>query len=205
MQVESIFQNVDQNTIEACNLILRLAYPSYTLKDFADPDNEPETPVLNDCYLVSTDATVWGVASLQDNILRWNGTSWELLPHKINEVSMAMIIGIVTHDSSDAFTISSIHANKLVRVNRENNVDVTIPLDDAAVIGTVTTIIQIGEGRVILNPETDGENFITLNAYGIDFTNNELPATGGKFSALQIIKVAENTWDVIGADIYENV
>ncbi len=90
MQVETIFQNVDKNTIEACNIILRLAYPDYTLKGFADPDNEPASPTLNDCYLVSADATVWGIESLKDNIIWWDGTQWSILPYKVNDLQQGI-------------------------------------------------------------------------------------------------------------------
>lgn len=96
---------------------------------------------------------------------------------------------ILTHDSSDSLTITSTHSNKYIRVNRTNNVTVTVPTHTTypANHGTTLTFIQIGNGVVKLN----GASGVTLNAFeGLD--------TAGQYAAIQVIKVADNVWDVIG-------
>lgn len=89
-RVGTIFENVDQNTIEMANVILRLGYPNCTLIHFADPDNQPDAPAQNDCYLVSATGTVWGVAVEKDDVLRWTGAEWEILEHKITGLNTAI-------------------------------------------------------------------------------------------------------------------
>lgn len=95
MRVGSLFQNIDSNTIEMLNVIFRFAYQDYILKDFADPDNEPVNPITNDCYLVSEDETIWDMAVTKNQILKWNGTSWDVLDYKITEIgnNFSVIIG----------------------------------------------------------------------------------------------------------------
>ena len=86
-RVGTIFRNVDQNTIEMANIIFKMVYPDYILVDFADPNNEPTTPVTNNCYLVSATGTVWGIAVEKNHVLLYNGAAWEVLPYKITELS----------------------------------------------------------------------------------------------------------------------
>ena len=80
-RVGSIFQEVDTNFIEVCNSILRIVFPEYTLKGYAE--TEPTEPVLFDCYLVKEDATIWDIIAEKDNVISWSGADWELLPFKI--------------------------------------------------------------------------------------------------------------------------
>jgi len=87
-RVGSIFQEVDTNFIEVCNCILRIAFPDYTLKGYAE--DEPAAPVLFDSYLVKEDATIWEIVAEKDNIISWDGAAWELLPYKITEINVAL-------------------------------------------------------------------------------------------------------------------
>jgi hypothetical protein len=87
-RVGSIFQEVDTNFIEVCNSILRIAFPEYTLKGYAE--TEPAEPFLFDCYLVKEDATIWEIVAEKNHILGWNGAAWELLPYKITEINEAL-------------------------------------------------------------------------------------------------------------------
>jgi hypothetical protein len=105
MRVGSLFQNIDYNTIEMLNVILRFAYHDHTLKDFADPGNEPASPAANDCYLVSENGTIWGMAVTKNQILKWNGAAWDVLDYKITEIgdNFSVIIGddfpLIVNDS----------------------------------------------------------------------------------------------------------
>lgn len=87
-RVGTIYLEVDSNFLAVCNSILRIAYPEYTLKDYAA--TEPDAPVENDCYLVLEAGEVWGVTCEQDDVLRWDGAAWELLGYKITEINGAI-------------------------------------------------------------------------------------------------------------------
>jgi hypothetical protein len=87
-RVGAIFAEIDNNFIEVCNSILRIAFPDNTLKGYAE--TEPATPAAGDCYLVKEDATVWDLVCEKDNIINWNGAAWELLPWKITEINEAL-------------------------------------------------------------------------------------------------------------------
>jgi len=107
-RVGAIFAEIDNNFIEVCNSILRIAFPDNTLKGYAE--TEPATPAAGDCYLVKEDATVWGMTVEKNDILRYTGLGydpdtsgsgsgsgdadggyiWEILPYKITEISAAM-------------------------------------------------------------------------------------------------------------------
>ena len=85
----SVFQEMDTNFIEVCNCLLRIPYPECTLIGYAG-SSEPVQPALNDCYLVTEDATIWEIEVEKNQILVWNGDSWDLIPFKITEISAAI-------------------------------------------------------------------------------------------------------------------
>jgi hypothetical protein len=87
-RVGAIFAEVDTNFIEVCNSILRIAFPADTLKGYAE--TEPAAPTLGDCYLVKEDATIWEIECDKDQVIRWDGAAWELLPYKITEINEAI-------------------------------------------------------------------------------------------------------------------
>jgi hypothetical protein len=87
-RVGAIFNEIDTNFIEVCNSILRIAFPDYTLKGYAE--TEPTAPALFDCYLVKETATVWETSVEKNEIIGWNGLEWELLPWKITEINEAL-------------------------------------------------------------------------------------------------------------------
>jgi len=87
-RVGAIFNEIDTNFVEVCNSILRIAFPDYTLKGYAE--TEPASPALFDCYLVKDDATIWELECEKNNILAWDGAAWEILPWKITEINEAL-------------------------------------------------------------------------------------------------------------------
>ena len=89
-RVASVFNEVDINFIELCNHMLKIAYPECTLKNYAEPDTEPVSSVSGDCYLAKEDGTIWGLEALKDHVIHFNGVSWELLPHRISEINVAL-------------------------------------------------------------------------------------------------------------------
>jgi hypothetical protein len=86
-RVGTIFQSVDNNFIEVCNSILRIAFPDCTLKGYAE--TEPETPAPLDCYLVKEDATIWELIVEKDQVIYWSGIAWLILAYKITEIAAA--------------------------------------------------------------------------------------------------------------------
>jgi len=87
-RIGAIFNEVDVNFIEVCNSILRIAYPTYTMRGYAI--TQPGTLSAGDCFLVPEDGTVWGIECEKDNILYYNGTGFEVLEYKITEINQAM-------------------------------------------------------------------------------------------------------------------
>lgn len=79
-------------------------------------------------------------------------------------------------------------AGKYLRMNNAASITFTVPLNSSVAFatGTVITVIQIGAGVV-----TVGGSGVTLNA-------KDGLKTNGQYAALQLIKVATDTWDVIG-------
>ena len=110
-RVGSIFQEVDTNFIEVCNSILRIAFPEYTLKDYAE--TEPAEPVLFDCYLVKEDATIWEIVAEKDNVIYWTGIEWELLPYKITEINEALQFIFFGADNIEIIPIDGLPATSV--------------------------------------------------------------------------------------------
>lgn len=142
--------------------------------------------------------------SHDDEFLRKDG-EWATPPSNGGGGSEGVDIVTVTDPTGEAFTISASHINKYVRVSDSDDVTVTVPLDNTydAPIGAVITMFQVANGLIILEPENNGSP-VTLNAFEVDLGDDELPATAGQHSALQLTKVAADTWDVIGAVAYDN-
>lgn len=91
---------------------------------------------------------------------------------------------------ASGFTIDSSYIGKHVRINVSATASVVIPNDTAydAPIGSTMTVAQAGTAkvRVLL------DNGVTLNSA------DGLTATRTQFSAMTLIKVAANEWDLIG-------
>ena len=87
-RVGSIFAEIDTNFIEVCNSLLKIAFPECTLTGLAE--SEPDLPNLYDSYLVTGDATIWGIVAEKNDFIYWNGAAWELLPFKITEINEAI-------------------------------------------------------------------------------------------------------------------
>ena len=68
---------MDTNFIEICNDIVKISYPLLTLVNYADPQNEPTLPTLNNCYLVKESGTVWSMAVKKNDVILFNGTTWD--------------------------------------------------------------------------------------------------------------------------------
>ena len=94
-RVANIFNEVDTNFIEICNNLIRIIYPDFTLANYAEPQNEPTLPTLNNCYLVKETGTVWSLAVEKNDVILFNGTDWEILAHKINEINAGLNLNSV--------------------------------------------------------------------------------------------------------------
>ena len=132
-----------------------------------------------------------------------DGKQWEYMGDGVWErTDIALRPDIITFDTSNTLTIGDTHIGAYVRIEYATDVTVTLPLHstDPLPVGSIVTMIQGGIGQVIIEGETviiEGETVgVTLNAFHVGA--GELPATAGQFAGLQIIKVGENEWDVIG-------
>ena len=97
-----------------------------------------------------------------------------------------VVVGVV---NADAITLGLTHINKVTTIENVAGVSVTIPTDivlDLPVNG-VFTLIQMGAGKLTLSSVG-----LTLNSFENGLT------TAGQYAAIQIIKIAPNSWNVIG-------
>ena len=97
------------------------------------------------------------------------------------------VVGINTQTGT-TYTLVLADAGKYLRMGNASAITLTVPVNDSVAFatGTVITIIQTGNGVV------------TVSGGGVTFNTKGGTKTNGQYSALQIIKVDTNTWDVIG-------
>ena len=89
--VGTMLGETDANFIVVLNLVLKMAKPLLTLKGYATPGTtEPAAPAENDCYLVIEAGTIWGQTVVVYNLINYNGTAWEVLPYKMDELNTAL-------------------------------------------------------------------------------------------------------------------
>lgn len=89
--VGTMLGETDANFIVVLSLILKMAKPQLTLKGYATPGaTEPAAPAENDCYLVIEAGTIWEQTVVVYNLINYNGTAWEVLPYKMDELNTAL-------------------------------------------------------------------------------------------------------------------
>ncbi len=197
--IGTLLAQSDDNFIEVLNTLIKLANSDLTLKGYATPTtDEPASPTENDCYLVIETGTIWELSATENEIIRYDGSGWELLPYKITELQ-AELSGDVIVTETENFTFGSAHKNNIVRVSNVYNIYVTVPNDTTYnhAVGTRGKLRQAGTGRVVVQAEESETETVTLNAY-----NNGL-STEGQFADVEILKVGANEWDVVGGVPYE--
>ncbi len=86
-------------------------------------------------------------------------------------------------------------AQKLITVNSTSDLEVTIPTNASVAFatGTVLNFVRINTGKVTIKAVTPATT--TISSTGATGTNPELRA---RFSAASCVKVATDTWYVIG-------
>ncbi len=98
----------------------------------------------------------------------------------------------VRTEAGTSYTLAADDAGKYLRFNNANDIAVTVPLDSNVdfAIGAVITAEQMGAGQVTFEGEENGTT-VTVNAFvGL--------ATAGQYAVVQLVKVAANTWALIG-------
>jgi hypothetical protein len=97
------------------------------------------------------------------------------------------VVGI-NAQTGTTYTLVLADAGKYIRMNNASAITLTVPINNsvAFAMGTVITVIQTGNGVVTVA--------------GSEVTFNRLTGlkTFGQYSAIQLIKVDTDTWDVIG-------
>jgi hypothetical protein len=192
--VGTILNETDTNFLSVLDTLLKIANPDLTLKGYATPTTtEPTSPTENDCYLVIESGTIWELSATENEIIRYDGAGWEILPYKINELQ-GELSGDVIVTETENFTFGAAHKNNIIRISSEYNFYETIPNDTTYnhAVGTRGRLRQAGAGTVVLEAEESETETVTLNAY------NEGLSTEGQFAEVEILKVGANEWDVIG-------
>jgi hypothetical protein len=103
------------------------------------------------------------------------------------------VVGI-NPQTGTTYTLVLADAGKYIRCTNADDITVTVPFnaDVAFDIGTVITLISSGAGIVTLEGDEDNPDEVVLNAL------DDGLSTAGQYAAIQLIKVATDTWDVIG-------
>ena len=104
-------------------------------------------------------------------------------------------IPIVTNAKTATYTVVLTDAYKLVTMSVGSANDFQIPTNAnvAFPVGTVINVIQIGTGQTTIKAVTSGTT--TINSTGATATTPKLRA---QYSAASCIKVATDTWYVVG-------
>jgi len=104
-------------------------------------------------------------------------------------------IPIVTNAKTATYTVVLTDAYKLVTMSVSSANDFQIPTNAnvAFPVGTVINVIQIGTGQTTIKAVTSGTT--TINSTGATATTPKLRA---QYSAASCIKVATDTWYVVG-------
>ena len=96
----------------------------------------------------------------------------------------------INAQTGTTYTLALTDASKYLRMNNASPITLTVPKNSSVAFptGTVITIEQQGAGVVTLAP-VDGD--VNLNTF-------EGLKTAGQYAGVQLIKVATNTWTLIG-------
>lgn len=95
---------------------------------------------------------------------------------------------MINSQTGTTYTLNLADSGKYLRMNNASAITLTVPTNSSAAfgIGTVITVIQVGAGVV------------TISGAGVTFNTIDGNSTAGQYGSLQLIKVATDTWDIIG-------
>jgi hypothetical protein len=98
---------------------------------------------------------------------------------------------VVLNTQADSYTLVLTDAQKLVDMNKETALTLTVPKDASVAFptGTVIAVRQKGAGQVTIAP-VDGDVTIN-NETGLKLT--------GQFAVASLVKVDTNVWSAFGA------
>lgn len=114
-----------------------------------------------------------GTVRLLDNVVQYNNSGNNTWKPFVNSIS----------NETTGFNLQLYHIGKYIRVNSASDVEVNIP-SLGFPIGSSIVLEQTGEGTITITASSD-----TLNGKVL---------SNGQYSVLQIIKVENNVWTVIG-------
>ena len=105
-------------------------------------------------------------------------------------VGSAELANLSLNPVVDTYTVQLTDAHKVVTCNKATAFTVTVPLDSAALfqIGDQVNLLQIGVGQVTVA----GAAGVTVSSQGSKLKLN------GQFSIATLIKVAANSWVLVG-------
>ena len=111
---------------------------------------------------------------------------------KLNDrvVGSAELSNLTLNPVVDTYTVQLTDAHKVVTLNKATAFTVTVPLDSTALfqIGDQVNLLQTGVGQVTVA----GDAGVTLSSQGSKLKLN------GQFSIATLIKVAANSWVLVG-------
>ena len=100
--------NVLGNSIATANATVKLGYPNYNVVGFADTsDDLPDNPTIHDCHIAVEPGTVFGKTCVEQSILHYTGTEWEVLAYRYDQIYyLLMGTGDMTRAVYDPNTIA---------------------------------------------------------------------------------------------------
>jgi hypothetical protein len=103
--------------------------------------------------------------------------------------------------SGTTYTILGTDAGDIVKFSSASSVSVTLPTNATTYIpvGTVLTLLQIGDGTVNISPAVG----VTIyQEPGNSITNGDILRTRAKYSKIQLTKIGTNEWLSDGYGLY---
>ena len=96
------WQSLDKAIISSLNILLKQAYPTYTLKDYANPASAPATPADGDVYLVDASGTCWGLTVTEKQLIARVSGAWTTLTETL-ETLTTKITSVLTTGAASTF------------------------------------------------------------------------------------------------------
>lgn len=136
----------------------------------------------------ATSITLSG-AQNEDFLIEFSFDGTNLLFWSVGSGQEATGLASIKTVTASSYALESTDNSKYVRISSVTNIIVTIPAE---------TDVNLPVGTVITFEQTNVGQLLFLNAMDVVLNTYLGPKTAGQYHCVQLIKVASNTWTLIG-------